>query len=493
MASGVETGRLTTDIPGRLDRLPWSRWHWLVVVGLGTVWILDGLEVTIVGSMSAALKPEGTGLGLSSFDVGVAGAVYVAGACLGALFFGQLTDKFGRKKLFLITLGVYTVATVLTAFSMNPMWYFACRFLTGAGIGGEYAAINSAIDELIPAKYRGRVDVSINGSFWVGAAGGSLLTIPLLDPTVIDPAWGWRAAFALGSILAVGILVVRRNVPESPRWLFIHGREDEAEEIVTSIEKQVRDELGRDLPGTDETITIRQRQSIGMGLIAKTVFTMYPKRTILCFSLFLGQAFLYNAFFFTYGDTLGTFLDVKQTGWYLAVFAASNFVGALLLSPLFDIVGRVKMITGTYVLSGVLLAITGFMLGGLTAVTLTLMGAIIFFFASAGASAAYLTASEIFPMETRAMCIAFFYAIGTAAGGISGPLLFGKLIEDASADKDITQIAIGYFIGAALMIGGGIVEAFLGVKAEGQSLENIAKPLTAEDTPDEHATAGQPA
>jgi len=493
MASGVETGRITTDIPGRLDRLPWSRWHWLVVVGLGTVWILDGLEVTIVGSMSEALKPEGTGLGLSSFDVGVAGAVYVAGACLGALFFGQMTDKFGRKKLFLITLGVYTVATVLTAFSMNPMWYFACRFLTGAGIGGEYAAINSAIDELIPAKYRGRVDVAINGSFWVGAAGGSLLTIPLLDPTMVDPAWGWRAAFALGAILAVGILLVRRNVPESPRWLFIHGRDEEAEQIVSSIESRVRDDSGRDLPSTDQTITIRQRKSIGMGLIARTVFTMYPRRTILCFSLFLGQAFLYNAFFFTYGDTLGTFLDVKQTGWYLAIFAASNFVGALLLSPLFDIVGRVKMITGTYVLSGVLLAITGFMLGGLTAVTLTLMGAIIFFFASAGASAAYLTASEIFPMETRAMCIAFFYAIGTAAGGISGPLLFGKLIEDASADKDITQIALGYFIGAALMIGGGIVEAFLGVKAEGQSLENIAKPLTAEDTPDEHATAGQPA
>lgn len=493
MASGVETGRLTTDIPGRLDRLPWSRWHWLVVVGLGTVWILDGLEVTIVGSMSAALQEEKTGLGLSSFDVGIAGAVYVAGACLGALFFGQLTDKFGRKKLFLVTLGVYTVATVLTAFSMNPMWYFACRFLTGAGIGGEYAAINSAIDELIPAKYRGRVDVAINGSFWVGAAGGSLLTIPLLDPTMVDPEWGWRAAFALGAILAIGILLVRRYVPESPRWLFIHGREEEAEEIVTSIEGKVREDLGRDLPGTDETITIRQRKSIGMGLIAKTVFTMYPRRTVLCFSLFLGQAFLYNAFFFTYGDTLGTFLDVKQTGWYLAIFAASNFMGALLLSPLFDIVGRVKMITGTYVLSGVLLAITGFMLGGLTAVTLTLMGAIIFFFASAGASAAYLTASEIFPMETRAMCIAFFYAIGTAAGGISGPLLFGKLIEDASASKDITQIAIGYFIGAALMVGGGIVELFLGVKAEGQSLENIAKPLTAEDTPDEHATAGQPA
>ena len=493
MASGVETGRITTDIPARLDRLPWSRWHWLVVIGLGTVWILDGLEVTIVGSMSEALKPEGPGLGLSSFDVGVAGAVYVAGACLGALFFGQLTDKFGRKKLFLITLGVYTVATVLTAFSMNPMWYFACRFLTGAGIGGEYAAINSAIDELIPAKYRGRVDVAINGSFWVGAAGGSLLTIPLLDPTMVSPEWGWRAAFALGAILAVGILLVRRNVPESPRWLFIHGRDEEAEGIVSSIEKRVTEETGRELSSKHDTITIRQRKSIGMGTIARTVFTMYPKRTVLCFSLFVGQAFLYNAFFFTYGDTLGTFMGVEQTGWYLAIFAASNFLGALLLSPLFDTIGRVRMISGTYILSGVLLAGTGLFLGGLTAVTLTLMGAIIFFFASAGASAAYLTASEVFPMETRAMCIAFFYAIGTAAGGISGPLLFGKLIEDASASKDITQIAIGYFIGAVLMVGGGIVEAILGVKAEQQSLENIAKPLTAEDADGQTAPTVQPA
>ena len=494
MSAGVETGRITTDIPARMDRLPWARWHWLVVIGLGTVWILDGLEVTIVGAMSEALKPEGTGLGLSSSDIGLAGAIYVAGACLGALFFGQLTDRFGRKKLFLLTLGVYTAATVLTAFAPTALWYFIARFLTGAGIGGEYAAINSAIDELIPAKYRGRVDVAINGSFWVGAAGGSLLTIPLLDPTLVDPAWGWRLAFGLGAILAVGILVVRRNVPESPRWLFIHGREEEGEAIVRDIERTVQEETGKTLPAVDETITIRQRKTISIALIARTVFTLYPKRTVLCFTLFVGQAFLYNAFFFTYGDTLGTFLDVKQTGWYLAVFAASNFLGALLLGPLFDTVGRVRMITGTYIISGVLLAVTGFMLGGLSAVTLTLMGSIIFFFASAGASAAYLTASEIFPMETRALCIAFFYAIGTAAGGISGPLLFGKLIEDASASKDITQIAIGYFIGAALMIIGGIVEAFLGVRAEGQSLESIAQPLTAEDEPETTGpTATQPA
>ncbi|CUR59939.1 putative MFS substrate transporter [metagenome] len=479
--STVETGRITTDIPARLDRLPWARWHWMVVIGLGAVWILDGLEVTIVGSMSAALKPADTGLGLSSFDVGIAGATYVAGACIGALFFGQLTDRFGRKKLFLITLGVYTVATVLTAFSMNPMWYFVARFFTGAGIGGEYAAINSAIDELIPAAFRGRVDVAINGSFWVGAAAGSLLTIPLLDPTIVDPAWGWRLAFGLGSVLAVGILVVRRHVPESPRWLFIHGREDEAEKIVTDIEKQVVDEVSGDLPEVGDSITIRQRKSIGIGLIARTVFTMYPRRTALCFSLFVGQAFLYNAFFFTYGDTLTTFLDVKQTGWYLAIFALSNFLGALLLSSLFDKVGRVKMIAGTYLLSGVLLGFTGLILGNLSATTLTMMGAIIFFFASAGASAAYLTASEIFPMETRALCIAFFYAIGTAVGGISGPLLFGKLIDDASASGDITAIALGYFIGAVLMIGGGLAEIFLGVAAEGQSLEDIATPLTAED------------
>ena len=488
---GVETGRITTDIPARLDRLPWARFHWMVVVGLGTVWILDGLEVTIVGSMSTALADPKTGLGMSSYQVGLAGAVYVAGACLGALFFGQLTDKLGRKKLFLITLAVYTVATVLTAFSMNPAWYLGARFLTGAGIGGEYAAINSAIDELIPAKYRGRVDVAINGSFWVGAAGGAILTIPLLNPTVIDQSWGWRLAFGLGAILAVGILVVRRHVPESPRWLFIHGREDEAESIVKDIERTVRDESGHELHGVSDTITIRQRKTISLVLIAKTVFTMYPKRTVLCFSLFVGQAFLYNAFFFTYGDSLTTFLGVKQTGWYIAVFAASNFAGALLLSRLFDTVGRVKMITGTYILSGVLLGGTGFVLGSVSAVSLTLMGAIIFFFASAGASAAYLTASEVFPMETRALCIAFFYAIGTAVGGISGPLLFGKLIDDASASGDITGLAPGYFLGAALMVAGGIVAAFLGVKAEGQSLESIAAPLTAEDA-DEPGGRKQP-
>ncbi len=483
MASGVQTGTITTDIPARMDRLPWARWHWVILIGLGTVWILDGLEVTIVGSMSDILKDPNDGLGLSSAQIGQAGAIYVAGACIGALFFGQLTDRFGRKKLFMITLGIYLVATVTTAFSTTAVWYFAARFITGAGIGGEYAAINSAIDELIPAKFRGRVDIAINGSFWVGAALGALLTIPLLNPNVVDQAWGWRLAFGLGAVLALGVLLVRRNVPESPRWLFIHGREDEGEEIVQDIERTVEEETGKQLDSVDETITIRQRKTIGIPLIAKTVFTLYPKRTVLCFTLFVGQAFLYNAFFFTYGDTLTTFFGVDQTGYYLAAFAVCNFIGALALSPLFDSVGRVTMIAGTYIVSGTLLGVAGFFLGDFNATTLTIMGGIIFFFASAGASAAYLTASEVFPMETRALCIAFFYAIGTATGGISGPLLFGWLIDRATASGDISQIAIGYYIGAGLMVIGGIVEIFLGIRAEGQSLESIAKPLTAEDAP----------
>ena len=365
MAKPVQTGTITTDIPARMDRLPWSHWHWMILVGLGTVWILDGLEVTIVGSMSTALQSTSTGLGLSSFQIGLAGAVYVAGACVGALFFGQLTDRFGRKKLFMITLGVYTVATVLTAFSMSPLWYLMARTLTGAGIGGEYAAINSAIDELIPATYRGRVDIAINGSFWVGATVGALLTIPLLDPTVIDQAYGWRLAFGLGTVLGLGVMLVRRHVPESPRWLFIHGREDEGERIVKDIEETVASETGEELPAVSDTITIRQRRTVGLVLIAKTVFTLYPRRTILCFSLFVGQAFLYNAFFFTYGDTLSTFLGVDQTGYYIAVFALSNFAGAMLLGTLFDSVGRVRMITGTYVISGVLLVVSGFFLGSL--------------------------------------------------------------------------------------------------------------------------------
>jgi len=478
--SGVETGKITTDIPARMDRLPWSRWHWLVVLGLGTVWILDGLEVTIVGAVGARLTEEGSGITITESQIGVAAGVYVAGACLGALFFGYLADRLGRKKLFLITLGVYLVATVATAFSKNPMYFFVCRFFTGAGIGGEYAAINSAIDELIPARIRGRVDLIINGSFWLGTAFGAALSVVLLNENWFAINVGWRLAFGLGAALSLVILLVRRNVPESPRWMFIHGKEDEAEDLVQDIESQVEESTDERLGDVDEKITVRQRKSIGFGTIARTMVTMYPKRSVLGLSLFVGQAFLYNAVFFTYALVLTKILKVSDSTapWFLIPLAIGNFLGPLLLGKFFDTLGRRVMITLSYVLSGLLLILTGVLFdnGSLSATTLTAMWCVVFFFASAGASAAYLTVSEIFPMETRAMAIAFFYAIGTGLGGIVGPVYFGGLIESGRS-----AVVHGYYVGAGLMIAAGLVELVLGVDAAQRSLEDIAKPLTAQD------------
>jgi MFS family permease len=411
--SGAEPGKkITTDIPARMDRLPWSGWHWLVVVwGLGTVWILDGLEVTIVGSIAGRLVEKGSGLAITEAQIGQAAGIYVAGACLGALFFGYLADRMGRKKLFLITLAVYLVATVATAFSMNPMYFFVCRFFTGAGIGGEYAAINSAIDELIPARVRGRVDLVINGSFWLGTAGGAVLSVVLLNENLFAADLGWRLAFGLGAVFGIVILLVRRNVPESPRWMFIHGKEDQAEELVQEIESRVEDSTDEQLEEVDEDITVRQRKRTGFGEIARTMITSYPKRSVLGLSLFIGQAFLYNSVFFTFALVLSKILKVETASapWYLVPLAIGNFLGPLLLGRFFDTVGRRVMITMSYVVSGLLLILTGvlFSNGTLGATTLTLMWCVVFFFASAGASAAYLTVSGIFPMETCAMAIAF--------------------------------------------------------------------------------------
>jgi MFS family permease len=480
--SHVQTGTVRTNVPARLDRLPWSRWHWSIVIGLGTVWILDGLEVTIVGNLSGQLAKPGSGLHITQSQVtGVAAALYVAGACAGALFFGWLTDRFGRRKLFMITLGVYLTATALTALSFTAWWFFACRFLTGFGIGGEYAAINSAIDELIPARHRGRIDIMINGTFWLGALIGALVTVPLL--TGLPTNLGWRLAFGLGVALGLVILLVRRNVPESPRWMFIHGRGDEAEALVGGIERKVTSETHQPLPPADNYITIRQRRSIGFLTIAETLFKRYPRRAVLGFSLFVGQAFLYNAVTFGYAQILETYFDVPsgRTGYYYAAIAVGNLLGPLLLAPLFDTIGRKPLIAGTYLLSGLLLLVTALLFdrGTLTATTLTACWCVVLFFASAGASSAYLTVSEIFPMETRAMAIAFFYALGTAAGGITGPLVFAKLIGSGR----VAQAALAFTIGAIVMILGGIVEAFLGVRAERKSLEDIARPLSTEDAP----------
>jgi MFS family permease len=476
------TGRtVTTDIPARLDRLPWSRWHWTIVIGLGTVWILDGLEVTVVGNIASRLSEPGSGLAISSGQVtGIAAALYVAGACLGALFWGRLTDKWGRKKLFMITLAVYLAATALTSVAFESWWFFLFRFLTGFGIGGEYAAINSAIDELIPAQYRGRVDLMINGSFWLGAVGGSLLSIVALNTDFFAKDVGWRLTFALGAVLAFMILLVRRHVPESPRWLLIHGRDDEAERIVSSIEERVEAERGGEaLPRAEGEITIHQRRSVSFAEIARTVFSDYRRRSVLGFSLFIGQAFLYNAITFGFGAILTQFFDVPtgDTGYYFAVIAVGNFCGPLLLGKLFDTVGRRVMISSTYLLSGLLLFGTAWLFdrGSLSAGTMTACWCAVLFFASAGASSAYLTVSEVFPMETRAMSIAFFYALGTAAGGISGPLLFA----DLTSTGKVGDTVLAFQIGAGLMCAAGLVAAFLAVRAEGRSLEDIAKPLTA--------------
>ncbi|MFF4211071.1 MFS transporter [Streptomyces sp. NPDC001796] len=476
-------GTVTTAIPARLDRLPWSRWHWTIVIGLGTVWILDGLEVTVVGNIASRLSEPGSGLAISSSQVtGLAAALYVAGACSGALFWGRLTDRFGRKKLFMITLAVYLGATALTAVSFNSWWFFLFRFLTGFGIGGEYAAINSAIDELIPAQFRGRVDLIINGSFWVGAVGGALLSIVALNTAILPKDVGWRLTFALGVVLGLVILLVRRHVPESPRWLLIHGREQEAEQVVSGIERRIEEERGERLPEPEGTITIHQRESIGFGTIARTVFHDYRRRTVLGFSLFIGQAFLYNAITFGFGAILTKFFDVPadHTGYYFAVIAIGNFMGPLLLGKLFDTVGRRVMISSTYLISGVLLFGTAWLFdrGSLGAGTLTACWCAVLFFASAGASSAYLTVSEVFPMETRAMCIAFFYAIGTAAGGVTGPILFA----DLTGTGKVADTVLAFQIGAAVMCAAGLVAALLAVRAERRSLEDIARPLTAATT-----------
>src|SRR3954449_10417385 len=479
MAGPVELRTIETDIPSRMDRLPWTRGHWLVVIGLGAVWVYDGLEVTIVGTIASRLTEDGSGVTISESQIGTAAAIYVAGACLGALFFGHLADRMGRKKLFMITLAVYLVATVATAFATTFLWFAVCRFFTGAGIGGEYSAINSAIDELIPARVRGTVDLIINGSYWLGTAAGAALSVVLLNEDILPKDVGWRVAFGLGALFALLILLVRRNVPESPRWLFIHEREKEAEALVQDIEHQVSENTGQRLAQPKKSVKVRQRRSIGFGVIAKTVFKLYPQRTVLGLSLFIGQAFLYNAILFTYALVLGKFYGVSASsaGLYLIPFAIGNFLGPLVLGRLFDTGGRQPMIAGTYIASGVLLWITAllFNAGSLTATTQTIAWCVIFFFASAGASSAYLTVSEIFPMETRALCIAFFYAVGTGLGGAVGPLLFGALINT----KHVTPVFWGYTLAAFLMTASGIVAAFLAVDAEQMQLEDIATPITA--------------
>lgn len=482
--SGCET--IESYVPARLDRMPWSRWHWLIVVSLGATWILDGLEVTLAGSLGGILTRPET-LGLNSTQVGATATCYLAGAVIGALVFGYGTDRFGRKKLFLITVTVYLIGTALSAFSWNFASYALFRALTGAGIGGEYAAINSAIDELIPARVRGRVDLIINGSYWVGAALGSGATILLLNAKWL-PIWlGWRCAFGIGATLGLIVIFFRRWIPESPRWLMIHGRNGEAEHIVSDVEARIAAERNngvneyRSHVAESESITptlVRTRTHTSWREIWDAIAHEHRRRSFLGFILMLTQAFFYNAIFFTYALVLIKFYGVpeKNVGGYLLVFALGNVLGPLLLGQLFDTVGRKQMIAATYGLAGILLALTAwfFHAGLLTAHTQTLAWTIIFFIASAAASSAYLTVSEIFPLEIRALAIAIFYAIGTLAGGVGAPLLFGWIIGKGSS----AALSLGYLLAAALMIFGALTEIWIGVPAERRSLEDIAAPLS---------------
>jgi MFS family permease len=482
MSAGIATRELgatgevvETMIPRRLDRLPWSRWHWLVVIGLGITWILDGFEVTLVGALASVLTKADT-LHLSTQQASSAGTWYLIGACGGALGFGYLTDRFGRKKLFMITLGVYLVFTVASALAWD-FWSFAIfRVLAGSGIGGEYSAINSAIDELIPARVRGRVDLSINGTWWIGTAFAAFMSYELLNH--LRETISWRLGFGVGAILALGILSIRRFIPESPRWLLTHGRAEEAEKVVAEIEAEVK-KSHPNLPEPEgEPLHVQQLDRLNFVKIAKYVASNYPGRGVLGLSLMTGQAFFYNAIFFTYTLVLSQFFGVsaERAPLFLIPFAVGNVLGPLLLGPLFDSVGRRVMISSTYIISGVLLIVTGqlFVHDLLSANTMTLCWCVIFFFASAGASAAYLTVSELFPMEARAMAIALFYAVGTGIAALS-PTIFGALI----ATKSRTNVDYGYLLGAGLMIGAGIVAIFLAVPAERRSLEDVAKPFTA--------------
>ena len=474
--TGRATGTIETDIPARLDRLPWGRFHKLVIVALGITWILDGLEVTLAGSVVGALKNSPV-LQFTSTEIGLASSAYLAGAVLGALFFGWLTDRLGRKKLFFITLFVYLVATAATAFSWSVWSFCVFRFFTGAGIGGEYTAINSTIQELIPARVRGWTDLVINGSFWIGAALGAVGSIVLLDPRVIDPEYGWRLAFFIGAALGLVILVMRLWIPESPRWLMTHGRPEEAEAIVARIEAEFSGR-GHVFPTEPlPRVRLTMRSHTPLREVARTVFGTHRRRAVVGLALMAAQAFFYNAIFFTYGLVLIDFYGINSDdiGWYILPFAAGNFLGPLLLGRLFDTIGRRTMIAFTYAISGLLLIVSGYLFqqGLLTARTQTMAWMTIFFFASAAASSAYLTVSETFPLEIRALAIAMFYAVGTGIGGVLGPLVFGMLVESGSR----TAVFMGYLFGSALMIGAAAVAARWAVAAERKSLEHVARPL----------------
>ena len=477
MASASQNQTIETDIPARLDRLPWSRWHLRIIFSLGTSWLLDGLEVTMVGSLSGILESK-SGLHLTDPQVTGAATTYLAGAVAGALLFGYLTDRFGRRKLFLVTLATYSLATIASAFSWGFSSFALFRFFTGVGIGGEYAAINSAVDELIPGKVRGTVDLVVNGTFWLGATLGSLAAMFLLAG-YLPQNTGWRYAFGVGGSLGALVLILRLFVPESPRWLMLRGKEDTAGSVVHDIESRASRGNIDSLPQPDrgQTLKITVRDHTPLREIFKNMAGENRQRSLLALVLMIAQSFFFNAVFFSYALVVKKFFHVgdRDLPMHLLPFAIASFFGPLILGKLYDTIGRKPMITASYGISGLLLAgaLFPFAAGMLGAHGLGIWFSCIFFIASSAASAAYLTVSEIFPLEIRAFAIAIFYAIGTLVGGVGAPLLFGLLISTGSR----LYVTMGYALGALLMLIGAVCEHYIGVEAAGKSLESISKPL----------------
>ncbi|MCW2906766.1 MAG: putative transporter [Actinomycetia bacterium] len=474
---------IRSTIPARLDRLRWSSFHTRLVLGLGTAWVLDGLSVTIASSVTGKLTQANT-LNLSTSQAASIGTLYLVGEVVGALVFGRLSDKLGRRKLFMWTLAIYLGGTALTALTpRGPGWIiylYATRIIAGSGIGGEYSAINSAIDEMMPARYRGRTDVWINGTYWLGAIIGTFASFMLLN--ALGASTGWRVAFLVGPALAIVVLYVRRNLPESPRWLITHGFVREAEEEMRRIEESaLRDGQHLDPVPDDAAIVIRPEKRYGYLRLLRLAFRVYPKRAVLGATLMITQSFLYNAIFFTYALVLTKFYHVSNNAvpLYGLAFSVGNLAGPLLLGHLFDTLGRKKMISGTYLISGAMLAASAWLFdaGVLNAAGQTFIWIVVFFFASAGASAGYLTVSEIFPIEIRAEALAVFFAIAQIFGAI-GPTFYGFLIGNGT---NRTGLTIGYIVGGGIMIIGGLVELAFGINAEGKSLEEIATPLTEVD------------
>lgn len=467
---------IEADIPARMDRLPWSRWHLRIVLALGTSWLLDGLQVTLAGSLAGILKNPKS-LGLSDEQVSGGASSYLAGAVIGALVFGYLTDRLGRRKLFLITLAIYSSATLASALSWNFFSFTLFRFITGLGIGGEYAAINSAVDELIPGKVRGTVDLVVNATFWAGAAIGSIASLLLLQSNYLGPNVGWRLAFGVAAVLALGVLYLRLGVPESPRWLMLRGKEQDADKVVCDIEQTVSQQKGKLPEPEGEKLRLRVRDHTPWREIFNNIWKDNRRFSMLGLTLMVAQSFFYNAIFFTYGLVLNKFykISAEKLPLELLPFALSNLLGPIILGKFFDTIGRKPMIIGTYALTGIMLAVLVFPFGSgaISAKMLGVCFTVIFFVASSAASAAYLTVSEIFPLEIRALAIAVFYAIGTLIGGVGAPVLFGFLIGSGSR----WNVGIGYLIGAALLIIAAIAEWTFGVEAAGKSLESISKPL----------------